>query len=151
MRPATAVVFDPPTELPSEPPPSRDRFPTMEFDLSEFAIENTGPDSWSAWSDEPPDDEDVEWEIATGPLVDVWPCDVPCVALTPEERSERLLDHREAFVLSLLDGQSTVASMLEMESLPAGELLAILCDLCARGVVTLDRSQRAGLRANDDA
>jgi hypothetical protein len=122
----------------------------MEFDLSDFALENTGPDSWSAKQDEPPDDDDVRWQIATGPLVDVWPCDVPCVALTPEERGERLLDHREAFVLSLLDGQSSVSSMLDMESLPAGELLGILCDLCARGLVTLDRSQRAALRANDN-
>src|SRR6185295_2301172 len=109
----------------------------------------TGPESWSATQDEPPDDDEVKWQIATGPLVDVWPCDVPCVALTIEERSERLLDHREAFVLSLLDGQSSVASMLDMESLPAGELLSILCDLCSRGVITLDRSQRATLRAND--
>jgi hypothetical protein len=150
MRPATAAALEMThDELPSEPPPSRDRYPTMEFDLSEFALENTGPDSWSATQDEPPDEDDVRWQIATGPLVDVWPCDVPCVALSFEERSERLLDHREAFVLSLLDGQSSVAAMLDMESLPACELLAILCDLCSRGVITLDRSQRAALRAND--
>lgn len=148
MRPSNAAV-----ELSSgpitEPPPSRDRYPTMEFDLSEYALTNTGPDSWSAKSDAPPEDDEPLWEIATGPLVDVWPCDIPCVALSPSERNERLLDHREAFVLSLLDGQSTVSAMLEMESLPAGELLAILCELCARGVVTLDRTARSALRAND--
>src|SRR5687767_13203491 len=110
MRPATAAALDlTHDELPlsdphphPQPPPSRDRFPSMGFALWESALANTGSDSWSAKHDEPPEDDDAAWQIATGPLVDVWPCDGPCAALSFEERSERLLDHREAFVLSLL-------------------------------------------------
>lgn len=152
MRPVAAAVLDTKTERPSEivpvHPRTRDRCPTIEIDLRAFALEHTGPDSWSAKQDTPPEEEPA-WAIATDPLVDVWPCDVPCVALSPEEREDKLLDHREAFVLSLLDGASSVSAMLEMESLPADDLLAVLCDLCTRGLITLDRSGRATSHAND--
>ena len=42
-------------------------------------------------------------------------------------------------VLSLIDGQSTVGDILERVGSPDAEALGVLCDLCARGVITLER------------
>jgi len=132
----------------SDAPRFRDRLPTLPHDLSEYAREQTGPSSWSA-------EHDAEalsaWALAahddplcarmTELLVDISPSDVPVVAVAVRDAA-RVLGHREAFVLASIDGTSTVEMMLDVVDLPAGEVLAIVCDLCARGIVTLDRSQR---------
>jgi len=132
----------------SDAPRFRDRLPTLPHDLSEYAREQTGPSSWSA-------EHDAEalsaWALAahddphlsrmTELLVDVSPCDVPLVAIAVRD-AVRVLGHREAFVLASIDGSSTVEMLLDVVDLPAGDVLAIVCDLCARGIVTLDRSQR---------
>lgn len=52
------------------------------------------------------------------------------------------IDEREAHVLSLLDGRSTVGTMLVTCVLSARDIVATLCELRARGVVTLDRKLR---------
>jgi hypothetical protein len=119
-----------------EPPPVRDRLPTIPHDLSEYARLETGPSAEAS--------DDPLRAMTAGPLVDVWPTDIPCVTGSAVQHVAGL-DHREAFVLSLLDGESTLASMLDAIDLPGAEVLAIVCDLCARGVVTLDRSQRSSL------
>jgi hypothetical protein len=125
-------------------PPPRPELPTLPYDLSEYARIHTGPSSWSANSD------DAEWrddaglaEIALanavgGPLLDVRTTDVPRVTLSPEECAVGSLDHREGFILSLLDGASDVETLLDIAGMPAAEALAVLCDLCARGIVTLE-------------
>ena len=128
--------------------PSRDRLPTLPYDLTEYARESTGPASYSA---HPQADLLAAWALdghidptyarATDLLVDIAPEDVPCVVLMPEEVAH-LVSHREAFVIASIDGQSTLDALAYTVDLPAGEVLAIVCDLCARGLVTLDRSGR---------
>jgi hypothetical protein len=120
-------------------PPPRDRLPTIPYDLSEYAREQTGPSSWSAQSDAPPLHDDPLRGLASGQLLDVSPSDIPSVAPMHMEEEARRIDHREAFVLSLIDGQSTVGDILERVGSPDAEALGVLCDLCARGVITLDR------------
>ena len=115
-------------------PPMRDRLPTLPIDLSEYARENCGPDSWSAFEAEPVFDES---DMVSGPLLGVRRSDVPRVAVTTEACVEQGLDHRAGFILSLLDGCSTVDTVLDVAGLPEQETLEVLCDLCARGIVTL--------------
>ena len=85
-----------------EPPPARDRLPTMPEDMSEYAWLNTGPKSWSdeashavdagdldeemLASDDLIDDEDDDQpasagvdELTAGLLADMWHGDVPRV------------------------------------------------------------------------
>lgn len=138
----------------SDLPPIRDRLPTIPHDLCEYALAQTGPSSWSAHRDSvhvpawsPDVHDDPLRAMTTGLLVDVWPTDVPSAATTPDEAA-RVIDHREAFVFSLIDGKSSLGSMLDGVDLPSAELLAIVCDLCARGLVTLDRSQRTLLQTD---
>jgi hypothetical protein len=132
-----------------EPPPFRDRLPTIPHDLSEYALTETGPTSWSAEHDgapfsrtgeqEPLDPLDPLDAMTTGDLLDVRPSDVPYLALTLTELAAHELDAREALVLSLLDGSSTLESMLEITEINGAELLTTVCELCARGIVTLQR------------
>ena len=117
-----------------EAPPVRDRLPTIPHDLSEYARSETGPDL----------QDDPLRSLTAGPLVDLWPSDVPSVVGTAQAHAERV-DHREAFVLSLLDGESSLEELAAAADLPGAEILTVICELCARGIVTLDRSQRATL------
>jgi hypothetical protein len=133
-------------------PAFRDRMPTLPHDLSEYARVQTGPASWSA---HPRAEELSAWALEahvdpafakmTDLLVDIAPTDVPHVALPPGEVAQ-LVGHREAFVVASIDGESTLETMLDTVDLPYGEILAIVCSLCARGIVELDRSQRIASR-----
>ncbi len=140
-----------------EPPPPRDRLPTMPEDMSEYAWLNTGPRSWS--DDAAPgldadledeclssadliDDEDDDDalspemdEITAGLLVDLWHGDVPRVIAEHVTN----IDEREAHLLSLMDGRSTVGMLLVTSVLSVRDIVTSLCELRARGVVTLDR------------
>src|SRR5262245_61876219 len=115
-------------------PPMRDRLPTLPIDLSEYARETCGPESWSATEADPALDES---DMISGPLLGVRRSDVPKVALSTEECFDQSLDHRAGFILSLLDGCSNVETVLDVAGLPEQETLEVLCDLCARGIVTL--------------
>ena len=131
---------------------ARDRLPTLPYDLTEYARESTGPASYSA---HPQADLLAAWALdghvdptyarATDLLVDISPEDVPFVARdlarAPDELA-RVLSHRESFVVASIDGQSTLDALAYTVDLPAGEVLAIICNLCARGIVDLDRSGR---------
>lgn len=136
-------------------PPPRDRLPTLPEDLSEYAWIHTGPPSWSEdhLSDH---DEDVVHaetaseqsaldDITAGLLVDLWHSDVPNLVTSVE----MVVDEREARILSLVDGRATIGTLLEMSGLPTPDVLGIMCELCARGVITLDRSQRVARRDSD--
>lgn len=75
-------------------------------------------------------------------LADVSPDDVPRLAMSLE-RAAALLDREQAFVLSCVDGSSSLEDMLQAVGLPTGEVLEIVCSLCAHGVLALDRAPRA--------
>lgn len=104
------------------PPPVRDRMVTAEYDLSEFARLHTGPSSWSA---EPEQDDPRRGDIVR--LVDD----------REEDEDAALVDDREAYVLSLVAPEATVADVLDMAGMPAAEIFAILGSLVQRGVVQL--------------
>lgn len=125
----------------------RDRLPTLPHDLSEYARENTGPTSWSAH----PDAEMLSaWVLeahdepaytrSNAILADLVPTDVPRLLVSPQEIGA-CVSHREAYVIASIDGHSTIDMLLEVVDLQAGEVLAIVCELCARGIVAIDRVQ----------
>jgi hypothetical protein len=121
----------------------RDRLPTSPHDLSEYARDQTGPASWSAHPDA---DELSTWALAehddpycartTDLLSSISPLDVPYVIVRCEDAAQ-VVGHREAFVMASIDGRSTCEMLVDMIDLPAGDVLAILCSLCARGLVVL--------------
>jgi len=132
-------------------PPPRDRLPTLPEDLSEYAWIHTGPPSWS---DDPPSGHDVAAEMSSeqrplddmtaGLLIDLWHSDVPNVTYL-----EAIVDEQEARLLSFIDGRATIGTLLEVSGIPLPDVLGILCELCSRGVVTLDRSQRLAHHVSD--
>jgi hypothetical protein len=115
-----------------EAPPSRDRLPTLPEDLSEYARIHTGPPSQP-----PPHDESLD-EITAGRLVDLWHSDIPCM-VSP---STNVANQREFRLMTLIDGRATVGTLLEASGMPLSDMLESLCELCARGVIVLDRSAR---------
>jgi hypothetical protein len=128
--------------------PFRDRMPTRPHDLSEYARELTGPTSFSAhpqaellsaWALR--DHEGPTLAKMTELLVDISPLDVPYVLLGSQEIAQ-LVSHREAFVIASIDGYSTLDTVPDNVDLPPGEVLAMICELCARGILGLDRSAR---------
>jgi hypothetical protein len=123
---------------------TRERAPTIPFDLSEYAWNETGPASWtaqrdaaafSAWVLEGQDDHLCA--RTTELLVTISPTDVPHVAESTEHVLSRL-SLREAFVVASIDGESTLEVILDSLDMPAGEALSIVCELCATGVIVLD-------------
>jgi hypothetical protein len=128
--------------------PYRDRMATRPHDLSEYARVVTGPASFSA---HPQADRLAAWALdahldptfarTTDLLVDISPTDIPHVML-PADEIARLVSHREAFVVASIDGHSTLETIPDTVDLPSGEVLAIICHLCARGILDLDRSGR---------
>jgi len=126
---------------------SRDPFPTSPYDLSEYPREHTGPASWYAH----PDAEALStWALAehgepycaktTDLLSCIAPLDVPFLAVACAEVAQ-VVGHREAFVLASIDGRSNCEMLLDLIDLPPGEILTILCNLCARGFVGLGRTE----------
>jgi hypothetical protein len=97
---------------------------TAEYDLSEFARLHTGPSSWSA---EPERDDPRRNDIVR-------------LAETPDDEEDlALVDEREAYVLSLVGPEASVADVLDLAGMPPAEIFAILGSLVARGVLTLER------------
>ncbi|MBX3264610.1 MAG: hypothetical protein KF782_33370 [Labilithrix sp.] len=127
-----------------EAPPPRDRLPTLPEDLSEYAWIHTGPPSWSdgdrgaASASAPVAVASALDDAGAGLLVDFWHSDVPKVVAYVES----VADPSEARVLELLDGRATIGVLLETSGLALPDVLGPLSELCARGVVALDRSQR---------
>jgi hypothetical protein len=87
-------------------------------------------------------------EIRTSPELDGPDSEIrPLVALTavpfvvlPDERLRELpLDARAGFLLSLVDGTSTVDMLLDISSLHEEETLAILINLMRLGAIELRR------------
>lgn len=108
-------------------PPVRDRMITAEYDLSEFAKLHTGPSSWSA---EPEQDDPRRHDI------------VRINDAREEDEDASLIDDSEAYVLSLVAPEATVADVLDMAGMPPSEVFAILDSLVQRGIVLLTKTAR---------
>jgi CRP-like cAMP-binding protein len=62
---------------------------------------------------------------------------VPRVLRTRGELAQEPLDHREGFVLSLVDGETTVQGLIDVAGIPDGELVVTLQRLRRLGIITL--------------
>jgi hypothetical protein len=62
----------------------------------------------------------------------------PKVLLSPEELNASELDHREYFLISLLDGATSVEQVLDICGLPSEEALALLDALVRSGIVGIE-------------
>lgn len=62
---------------------------------------------------------------------------VPRLRRTSAELSRAPLDHREGFVVSLIDGQTTVQGLIDVAAMPDGELIAVLQRLRHLELITL--------------
>ena len=149
----TNAAFE--TSARSHAEPLRHRMPTLPHDLTEYARVLTGPTSYSAhpqaellsaWALD--DHVDPTFATTTDLLVEISPTDVPRVLLAADEIAH-LVSHREAFVVASIDGESTLDTIPDNVDLPRGEVLAIICNLCARGILALDRSFRTGCDRRD--
>jgi hypothetical protein len=60
----------------------------------------------------------------------------PRLARSRKELETAPIDHREAFVLSLIDGKTTVQSLVDVAALPEKDVLAILARLRRLGIIT---------------
>jgi hypothetical protein len=62
---------------------------------------------------------------------------IPYLSISPRDLTRAGLDHRAGFIVSLIDGTSDVAMILDMSAMPQDEALAILAELVSRGVIVL--------------
>ena len=62
---------------------------------------------------------------------------VPTLAITFGELRTLQLDHRAGFLVSLIDGMSTVEMILDVCGMPSSEAAAMLAGFLERGIVTL--------------
>lgn len=61
----------------------------------------------------------------------------PTLLKTRRELENAPINHRDAFVLSLVDGKTSVQGVVDLAAMPDGEALAILDRLAALGIVSL--------------
>jgi hypothetical protein len=64
---------------------------------------------------------------------------LPMVVTLPETTGTRAVDQRTRFLLSLIDGGSTLEAIVDMCGLPRLDALRVLHDLVLRGIVAFDR------------
>lgn len=62
---------------------------------------------------------------------------VPVIVISGANLAALPLDHRAGFILSLVDGASTVDEILDVSGMPATEAREILIHLARRGVIEL--------------
>jgi hypothetical protein len=63
---------------------------------------------------------------------------VPHASMASEQLRWLSLDHRAGFVLSLVDGHSTLDEVLDMSGMPDLDALRILFDLLQQNVITIE-------------
>jgi hypothetical protein len=63
---------------------------------------------------------------------------VPRPSISREELNAADLDHREYFLVSLMDGGTTVEDLLDICGMPSEEALALIDGLGRRGVIALE-------------
>ena len=61
----------------------------------------------------------------------------PEVAVSGDQMRWLSLDHRAGFLLSLVDGSSSVEELLDISGMPRFEALRTLCDLLEQNVIAL--------------
>jgi hypothetical protein len=71
------------------------------------------------------------------PVGDDYLHQVPRLLLAPAELHAAELDHREYFIISLLDGATTVDMLLDLCGLPSEEALALIDALVRRGILAI--------------
>jgi hypothetical protein len=64
---------------------------------------------------------------------------VPTLAVGARELALMPLDHREGFLLSMVDGVTSIETILDLCAMPGDEALAILESLSLRGVISIPR------------
>jgi hypothetical protein len=62
---------------------------------------------------------------------------VPWLMLSHDDVLRLALDHREGFLLSLIDGRTNVETLLELAAMPRKDVLRVLARWLAMGVITL--------------
>jgi DNA-nicking Smr family endonuclease len=62
---------------------------------------------------------------------------VPILAVPLAELTTRALDHRRGFMVSLVDGTSTVETLLDLSGMPEREAMELLGELLAQGVLAI--------------
>jgi hypothetical protein len=62
---------------------------------------------------------------------------VPMLKVSPDELRGLSLDHRAGFLMSMIDGISSLEMILDMSAMPQLEVLRLVADLVKQGVVTL--------------
>jgi hypothetical protein len=110
----------------------REEMPTLPFDLSQYAREATG---------EPRVDGSPESEAAAAAarhdVADFDPTRVPRLTVAQEDLVQLKLDHRAGFLVSLLDGVSTIEMIVDVAGMPQEEALSALQALYLRGIIRL--------------
>ena|SRR5215472_1063720 len=116
----------------SDLPPPRKELPTLPTDMSDIAKESIRPLS--------PDDtnEIVTAEFAVDRLPDVRRTSIPHLAVPRAQLVGRLQNHREAFLVSLVDGVTSLGDVLDLAGMAQVEAMALLCNLHARGVLAFE-------------
>ncbi len=66
---------------------------------------------------------------------------VPSTIVTPSEIRWLSLDHRAGFVLSLIDGSSTIEDIIDVSTMPSLEVLRTLHNLLTQKVIVLRRAR----------
>lgn len=69
---------------------------------------------------------------------------VPVLLVSPAELRWLALDHRAGFVLSLIDGASSVEDIIDVSTMPQMEVLRTLYNLITQNVISLRRSSSPG-------
>jgi hypothetical protein len=100
--------------------PVRPEMPTSPEDLSEYAREHTGPDVGVVSSNE---------------ALDFDPTKIPHIVLSHAALVTLQLDHRAGFLISLVDGVSTVEMIVDVAGMAEEDALMALYDLFVRGAI----------------
>lgn len=61
---------------------------------------------------------------------------IPRLLVAPREILKLRLDHRAGFILSNIDGQTNVSTLVALASIPRDEVEAILCELVTAGAIS---------------
>ena len=84
---------------------------------------------------ERPEEPTTQREI---PVADDLFARIPRLVVSEAELTHLPLDHREGFVLSEVDGVSSIETILDVCPMPSDEVLEILVSLLERGILTAD-------------
>jgi len=108
--------------------------PTLPTDLSDYAREAS---QIRPLLEEDPG-EITTAQFAVDSFLDSRRASIPHLAVPRAELVGKLQNHREAFLVSLVDGVSSLADVLDMAGMAQVEAMALLCNLHARGVLAFD-------------